>query len=338
MPALTTCIVGGESLLGRELRDQLKETGFPGKVIMVGSEESSGGLLSDDEGEATVIAPLEEERLEDADVVFSTASARATHRAWELLRTRPAPPTFIDLTYTLEEIANARLRSPSVEPDRYAAVPGMVHVIAHPAATVLASVLQRVQPVFPIRHSVVQIFEPASERGQAGLNELQQQTTSLLSFKNMTTDIFDAQLSFNLLARYGEEAPEAIQTVEQRITRHLASLLVPMGNIPLPSVKLIQAPVFHGHSLSIWLDLEQRPDLSALGEAMASAQIEVRSDDAEPPTNVGVAGQPGAIVGLIEPDRNHPTAVWMWAVADNFRVMVDGAIEVARRSVPGVRA
>ena len=59
-----------------------------------------------------------------------------------------------------------------------------------------------------LRHSVIQIFEPASERGQAGIHELQQQTTSLLSFRQLEKKIFDAQLGFAMLARYGEDAPE----------------------------------------------------------------------------------------------------------------------------------
>ena len=76
-----------------------------------------------------------------------------------------------------------------------------------------------------IRKSIVHIFEPASERGKKGLDELRQQTVAVLSFHKLKTDVFDAQLSFNMLARYGEEALEPLEGVEQRIERHLASLL-----------------------------------------------------------------------------------------------------------------
>ena len=53
---------------------------------------------------------------------------------------------------------------------------------------------------------IAQIFAPASEHGTVGVHELQQQTVSLLSFKSMPKDIFDAQVSFNMLARYGEKS------------------------------------------------------------------------------------------------------------------------------------
>jgi aspartate-semialdehyde dehydrogenase len=68
-----------------------------------------------------------------------------------------------------------------------------------------------------------------------------------------------------------------------------------------------------------------------VSESLASAQIEVRGADLEPPTNVGSVGQPGVTVGLIETDRNDPKALWMWAVADNFRVTVENALETARQ-------
>ena len=118
-----------------------------------------------------------------------------------------------------------------------------VHVLAHPAATAIALILSRLPHA--LRHSVIQIFEPASERGQAGIHELQQQTTGLLSFRQLEKKVFDAQLGFAMLARYGEDAPEQLATVEQRIDRHLASLLASTpARVPMPSMRLTQAPVF----------------------------------------------------------------------------------------------
>ena len=49
-----------------------------------------------------------------------------------------------------------------------------------------------------------------------------------------------------LLASYGEEAMEPLGSVEERIEKHLASLLSAWPGIPMPSLRLIQAPVFHG--------------------------------------------------------------------------------------------
>ena len=322
------CIVGGESLLGRELRDQLAETKFPARVKLIGADEEGAKVLSIQDGEPVVITELDADVLERCQVLFLAGSPLSSRKALDLVLEAKSKAVIIDLTGSLEVQPNARLRAPILEPEGYTIPADAIHVIAHPAATVLAQIFRRIHRHHPILHSVVQIFEPASERGYAGLTELQKQTASLLSFKTLPKEVFDAQLSFNLLPRYGADAPVQLEDIEHRIDRHLATL---SHNTPVPSVRLSQAPVFHGYSFSIWTEFENNPGSVAISETLASAQIEVRGADLEPPTNVGTVGQSGVTAGLIETDRNYPKAIWMWAVADNFRVTVDCALEVARQ-------
>jgi len=181
---------------------------------------------------------------------------------------------------------------------------------------------------------VIQIFAPASEHGMPGVRELQQQTVSLLSFKNLPKAVFDAQLGFSLLARYGEEAPAPLERVELGIERHLATLLELPGEgagAPMPSLRLIQAPVFHGYSFSAWVEFEENPGVEALESGLACEWIDVRGAEFEPPTNVGQAGQGGIAVGAIAEDRNQPGACWFWVVADNLRLAAENAVAVARQ-------
>src|SRR5438445_37867 len=121
-----------------------------------------------------------------------------------------------------------------------------------------------------VRRAVVHVFEPASERGAKGVDELQQQTVSLLSFKGLPKDIYDTQVSFNLLARYGEEAKPALEDIELRIERHLATLLANSSRAPMPSLRLVQAPVFHGHSFSLWVKFEENPGAEAIAKTLAA--------------------------------------------------------------------
>jgi aspartate-semialdehyde dehydrogenase len=206
-------------------------------------------------------------------------------------------------------------------------------VIAHPAAIALALFLTRLERIGPIRRSVAHVFEPASERGHRGLEELQKQTVSLLTFKPMPKAVYDEQATFNLLASYGSEAAESMESIERRIERHLAALLSLHERVPAPSVRLIQAPVFHGYSFSLWVELEENPGREALERALQSAQIDVRGADLEPPHVVGVAGQSGIAVGAIAIDRNEPRACWFWVVADNLRIAAENGVAVARTMI-----
>jgi aspartate-semialdehyde dehydrogenase len=207
-------------------------------------------------------------------------------------------------------------------------------VIAHPAAIALALFLRRLHSLDPVRASVIQIFSPASEHGTAGVEELQGQTVSLLSFKKLPHDIFDAQLSFSMLARYGDDAKVSLDDTELRIERHLASLLALPGEgegAPMPSLRLVQAPVFHGYSFGAWVEFESNPGVQTLESSLATAQIDVRGADFEAPTNVGQAGQSGIAVGAIAADRNQPEACWFWLAADNLRLTAENGVAVARQ-------
>jgi hypothetical protein len=83
-------------------------------------------------------------------------------------------------------------------------------VAAHPAAVTLALLLLRASKAGAIRRAVATIFEPASEHGQRGMDELHQQTVNLLSFQPLPKDVYDAQVAFNMLARYGQKSQPAL--------------------------------------------------------------------------------------------------------------------------------
>jgi aspartate-semialdehyde dehydrogenase len=142
--------------------------------------------------------------------------------------------------------------------------------------------------------------------------------------------VYDAQVSFNMLSQYGSDSPHSLEEIELKIDRHLATLLAGAGALSMPSLRLIQTPVFHGYSMSAWAEFEDNPGRNAIVEALTSPKIDLRADDEEPPTNVGAAGQSGITVGAIAPDRNHPRAHWFWMVADNLRITAENALEVAR--------
>jgi aspartate-semialdehyde dehydrogenase len=321
-------VVGGDSLLAKEIHELLREDQPALRVQLISAAAGAKGGPGAEEGEEAVMAPLCASSLEGARVAFLAGSAASSRRT---LKLNPAA-ALIDLTAALEEEPDARLRSPSAEPRNGAPRPAAhVQVIAHPAAIALAMFFSAMTRAGRIRQSIAHVFEPASERGQRGLDELHQQTVAVLSFQKLKTDVFDAQLGFNILARYGEEAWEPLEGIEQRLERHLASLLAAWPGIPMPSLRLIQAPVFHGHSFSLWVEFEENPGAEALSRVLEEAGCDVRRE--EPPSSAGVAGQGGLSVGAIAADRNHPRAAWFWMVADNLRLAAQNAVAVAREAL-----
>lgn len=300
-------LVGGESLLGADLRDRLAALKPEAQIKLVGSDAEP--LLTEEGGEAVVMTGVDEESLGGAAVVVLAGSAESSRKAFAILEKQRRTVTIVDATAALEDLPDARVRAPQVEPKN---VPySRIQVVAHPGAILLARLMVAAKNV---KNAVAVILAPASEHGRPGVVEMQRQTVQLLGFQALETKVFGQQATFNMLAG-------VLGDTERIIERHSASLLGPFGK-PLPSVRLIQAPVMHGYSVCLWLD--------GIGD-LDREGIDLWPDDA--PTPVGVAGESGVSVGAIERDRNHPSAVWMWAVTDQFRLTADNAFHLVRAAL-----
>jgi aspartate-semialdehyde dehydrogenase len=316
-------------LLGKELREVLGETALGQHVRLVAAAEEESGTLTEIGGSAAFLARLDPDAVEDAEALILAGSLESSKTALE------ANPQglVIDLTYAAEDNPEARIRAPQVEGAEYEIDHTGPQIVAHPAAVAIAMVLRRLNANYQVAHAIVHIFEPASEFGTAGIEELQQQTVNLLSFQPVPKKVFDTQLAYAMLAQLGSEAPVPLAEAEDRIERHLASLLERFDGIPMPSIRLIQAPVFHGFSFSFWIEFEDAPAASDIEDAMSQDLFDVRAGDQEPPNNVGVAGQSGISVGAIAPDRNNANAFWIWAAVDNLRLAAESAAMIAGEAV-----
>src|SRR3974390_2696083 len=182
-------LVGSESLLGREIRDIASTSAPELDLRLIAADQEKPGTPTRQGDEPAVVEEFVPQNLAAAAVLFLAGSPESSSKALEF---SDGSAAIIDLTYAAEERPDARLRAPSVETGVELEAGG-VHVIAPPAAIALAMFLRRLQAQDPIRRAVVQILAPASEHGAAGVEELQAQSVSLLSFKKLPHAVFDAQ-------------------------------------------------------------------------------------------------------------------------------------------------
>ena len=324
-------IVGAASLLGRELQELIQARKLPVAVhLFSGEPEAANGNLAVADGEPVYYEPLTGDKLAEAAVILLAGSAESSKRAMAI---RPRRAAIVDLTGALEDAsADARLRAPYSEAKK---VSGPIQIVCHPAAIALDLLLARLSEAAALRSAVVTVFEPASERGQEGIQELQKQTAALLSFQKPPKAIFDTQAAYNMLPAYGDDAPVKLAAVEERIERHLASLIARRGSGTMPSIRVVHAPVFHAYSFGIWVEFSAPGvELAAIASALsADRRIDYRAADVEPPTNSGAAQQSELIVGAVRRDRNNPKAWWMWMACDNLRVAAENAADVLQEIV-----
>ena len=321
-------VVGAASLKGKEVAELLNERNFPAADIRLLDDEESMGQLEAMGDEVSFIQRVRAEQFEHVDFTFFASDQDSTRRSWK--DARDAGSAIIDLSAALEGEPGATVRSLWIERERGQVVPPELQpgpcITAHPVAVMLALLLLRAQKCGTIQRAVATIFEPASEHGQRGMDELHQQTVSLLSFQPLPKDVFDAQVAFNLLARYGQKSQPTLDSVEARVVRHYKRI---MGeNAMEPSVLLLQAPIFHGHAVALFLEMGNPVDLSELAQALSGDHVNIPPADEDAPSNVSSAGQ-GDIQLAIKTDPANPNGVWLWAAADNLRLSAISAVDCA---------
>ena len=321
-------IVGAASLRGKEVAEMLNERNFPAADIRLLDDDESLGQLEAMGDEISFIQRVRAEQFEHVDFTFFASDEECTRSNWK--DARDAGSAIIDLSSALENEPGASVRSVWVErelgqlptPDLQ---PGPC-VAAHPAAVTLALLLLRAKKAGAIRRAVATIFEPASEHGQRGMDELHQQTVNLLSFQTLPKDVYDVQVAFNMVARYGQKSQPALDSVESRISRHYQKIAGP--GAPQPSLLLLQAPVFHGHAMAAFLEMASPVDVPALSLLLAGDHVTIPGTEEDSPSNVSAAGQ-ADIQLSVKLDPVQPNGVWLWAAVDNLRISALTAVECA---------
>ena len=330
MPLFKIAIAGASSLLGRELKDVLSESALAGANFALLDEEDAQGQLDQVGDEVTFIQAISGEAFDHADFSFFCGSESLTQRHWrQALR---AGSTVLDLSGALDQESGVLVRAPWLGTEEAAVdlfTPAVVP--AHPVVITLALLLGRLHQAAPVRLAAATVLLPASEFGRAAMDEIHQQTVSLLSFQSLPRAVYDAQAAYNLLAGLGESAKVNLAAVESRVRRQYRA--VTAGRGPELALQVVHAPVFHGHTFSIALELERPIEVVALEEALSGEHVDLVLEDTDSPSNLAATGQNDILVRL-RPERlgrgsSSASRLWVWAAADNLRLAAQNAVQCA---------
>jgi aspartate-semialdehyde dehydrogenase len=321
-------IVGAGSLKGKDVAEVLERRNFPSSEIKLLDDDEATGKLEALKDEVTFIQSIRSQQFDKVDFTFFASDADSTRRNWKQVSN--AGSSIVDLSYALESEAGAVVRAPWIERQLGQNVTpelAPVHVVAaDPIAVVLALLILRVKAAIPVKRAVATVFLPVSEFGQKGMDELHEQTVNLLSFQQLPKDIFDVQVAFNLVSRYGDKAISTLSSVTDRILRHYKKITADKAIVP--SVQIVQPPIFHGNAVSLNLQLESAADIAQISTAIAGEHISLTSTSEDAPSNVNAAGQ-GDILVAVTPDAADANGVWLWAASDNLRIAASIGVELA---------
>ncbi len=323
-------IAGASSLIGRELKDVLSDSPLESASFSLLDEDDTQGQLDQVGDEVTFIQALNSDAFEHADFSFFCGTESLTRRYWR--QALHSGSTVLDLSGALDQETGVLVRAPWLGTEAAAVdlfTPAVVP--AHPAVITLALLLDRLHHAAPIRFAAATVLEPASEFGRAAMDELHQQTVNLLSFQSLPQAVFDAQAAYNLLCGMGESATVSLLALEARIRRQYEALTAGRG--PSFALQVIQAPVFHGLTFSIAVELERGVEIATLEEALSGEHIDLILEDTDSPSNLAATGQDNVLVRL-RPEftarkSGSTSRWWLWAAADNLRLHAQNAVQCA---------
>ncbi|HVR30768.1 MAG TPA: Asd/ArgC dimerization domain-containing protein [Thermoanaerobaculia bacterium] len=306
-------------LVGQELRDQLEERRELWREVLLYSRREGGiGTLTEVGGAVAMVQRVDREELESLDLLFVCDA-----RTEELAFLEPVPERLGAIVIApMVSVLGGR---PVVAGSPDGVRRGELLVSPHPAVVGLAHLLQPLEE-HGLEQVVATLLRPASMYDQGALGELFEQTRALLEFKTpFGGERFPHQVAFNVLPGPPDEAAAVVE--------QLGALL---HGAPRIAAHSLQAGVFHGLSLSVFVQLGPSVEVADVTSALAGDE---RVELAETPESVGPVGAAAGdrvLVGEVRSAPGRPGGFWLWAALDNLtRGGASNAMEIARRLLDG---
>ena len=319
-------IAGASSLLGAELKSLLEESKFAAWDFRLLDEEDAAGTLTEAGGEAALIQLVEEGSFEKARFTFFCGSPKFTLAN---LVAAMKTGTVIDLSGETIERGLSTLWFPAggeVKP----ALPvddKPVYAVPTAAATFVSALALGLAPI-GLKRLIVNCALPVSEAGRAGIEELETQTSQLLSFQTVGKPVFDTQVAFTVLDRFGSGSSLSLAAARRRIRAEVKTCLG--TKVVRPAVQVMHAPVFYGTVFSAWAELDKGATCQRILDASKNAGFFI-TQESESPSNVSAAGEAVIQLGMPEPEPAQVGSWWLWGAVDNIRLPAANAVKLAEK-------
>src|SRR6266550_265970 len=297
-------VVNPLTLVGNEIKTILRERSFPfAKLVLLDSTGKAAGALTDVGDEPMVVTAISDDELEDLDLVFFCGQP-AANREW-IERYRDDKFIAIDLSQP-STITDGTLAVAGINLEEINSSEKLI-ISPHPVAIPISLILHQIEMLSAVELCTATVVQPASEFEQ-GVEELAQQTISVLSVKGVPKEVFDRQLAFNLYPALEHNEEFIVDQI-----RHLTD-----GNAEL-ALLITQGTIFHSHTFSLFL--KSRDDLSVeqiTARLRENPAIALPEED-ETFGTIDAAGKDEVLVSEVRRDPTIRGGFWVWAVCDNLR-------------------
>jgi aspartate-semialdehyde dehydrogenase len=310
-------IAGATGAVGREMLEILEERNFPASGIVALASERSEGERLEYKGRSVVVRRLTRDSFRDVDIAFFSAGAE---RSFEFAPAAVALGTVvIDNSSAFRMDPNVPLVVPEVNRHALANHSG---IIANPNCSTIALVviLKPIHDMAGIKRIVVTTLQSVSGTGKTAIDELAQQTVSLLNFRDLEVKVYPHQIAFNCIPHIDSFLENGYSKEEMKMVNETRKI---MGDDSLRvTATCVRVPVFRGHSESVNIETEKTIAANDVRAILAGAPGVLVYDDPKKniyPMAIDISGKDETYVGRIREDLSVPNGINLWIVSDNIR-------------------
>lgn len=312
-------VVGATGAVGNQMITCLEERNFPVKSIKLLASSRSVGRKLRFRGDLVEVEELNENSFRGVDIALFSAGGGISKKF--------APVAAKDGCVVIDNSSAWRMDPevplvvPEVNPHAVAAYTNK-GIIANPNC----STIQMVVPLGPIykkcgiKRIVVSTYQAVSGTGKKAINELFDQTRSMINFIDYKINVYPHRIAFNCLPHIDVFLDNGYTKEEMKMVNETRKILED-DNIGVTATT-VRVPVFFGHSESINIETEKHITAVEVKSLLENAPGVKVVDDPEKnvyPLAIDAAGQDLTLVGRIREDESIPNGINMWVVADNIR-------------------
>ena len=324
---MNIAIVGATGNVGRKILEVLEKKNFRvDNLYLLASTKSLGSSLNF-KGKDIKIELLEDFDFSKVDLTFFSAGGKISEKFAPIAAKNSI---VVDNSSFFRMDPEVPLIVPQVNPNDMKNTPK--NIIANPNCSTaqLVIVLKPLHDLFKIKRVVVSTYQSTSGAGKAPMDEMVEQTTSIINSKKVSSENFTKQIAFNAIPHIDDFAEDGYTKEELKMTRETKKILDDKIELTATCVRI---PVKVSHAESVNIEFEKPFTVKKISETLNNSpgcKVFDKRENAGYITPVDAEGKNETFISRIREDNSKNNSLNLWIVSDNLlRGAALNAVEIA---------
>jgi aspartate-semialdehyde dehydrogenase len=312
--AIKIAVIGGSGNVGRKATEQLLTRLHinPKCIDLYASPDSAGKLLIIASREF-IIRSTEDCNFKSVKIALFGTDAEVSSRY--VPRALEAGAFVIDSSSLYRLDAKIPLVVPPVNKNMIDVHKHNLYAIANCIASPVSIVLAALHRLYPIRRISIVSFQSTSGAGKLAMDELKEETSSILSGQEYNRRFFPRQIAFNIIPMIGELLEDGYTQEEIKIITEIRKITSADFAI---TASCVRVPVLVGHSVSLGIEFENQFDIEKVKQLLSQTP-DISFTDKDYATPIEVVDSDKVYVGRIRRDISVSNGLQLWLCSDNLR-------------------